>query len=373
MSRESTRQQTYLAPGDLTTLIRMHSLPVTDCSPLRPYVETESAQSQSNLKARGLHRAAWREALTVLAAPTRQVRVQVPGPFESFTAIYYSQMGDTNWVGCWLEEDGRHVSFPWDSDQILALAWQTLLTTPVPASDAPSLTLSLPGLTALAAAVDSLRAQLLRSLLYRDVKPDLQISRGALAEQLELGLGHTDCRWLVTLIDLAGSRQFPLSPQSLPPGVEELTAAGLLLAEADGWRPAPFLQRLALHWRSPLPALALESLVVETTGDLCRYGHRLILRGDGPLWHIDYGAHLWQSNPQVTLAGIDPKTCFDGLAELVAAPLPVPTPHPTEPPATDVGAESAAGLAICPYCQGGVSANARFCRHCGSPLREMRP
>ena len=345
---DDVKQQAYLSPGDIAALIRLHGLTLAGNSPLVTFVEAEEQVPQASLNQRGLHRAAWRDALAVLAAPARQVRVQIPAPAESFTAIYYGHPSGNGrsdsdaLVGCWLEEDGLRVSFPWAHEQLLALGWQTLLATTLPPADELSLTLGLPGLTALAAAVDSLRAQLFRSYLYRETDVPLVLTRAGLAEQLELGLGKADSRWLVTLLNLAGSPHFPLEPQELPEGVTELAAAGLLFEDGEDWQPSPGLQRLALQWRSPLPAFALESLEVGADGRLQQYGHRLIIRGDGPLWQIDYGATAWQAAPQVTLTGVNPRDCFDGLAQLLAAPTAVPK---SPQPGADVTTVDGMGLA----------------------------
>jgi hypothetical protein len=324
MNKDVEQQQAYLAPGDISALIRLHGLTVAANSPLITFVESEEQVTQASLKQRGLHRASWRDALTVLAAPSRQVRAQIPAPAESLTSIFYGIAAGDAQVGCWLDEEGLRLSFPWAHEQILALGWQVLLATDPPPADDLLLSLGLPGLTALAGAVDSLRALLFRSYLYRETAVPLLITRAGLAEQLELGLGKADGRWLVTLLNLAGSPHFPLAPQSLPDGVAELVQAGLLAADGDSWQPSAGLQRLALQWRSPLPAFALESLVVGDDGRLRQYDHRLIIRGDGPLWQIAYGAAAWQAAPQVALAGVNPRECFDGLARLLAEPTAVP-------------------------------------------------
>ena len=330
MSDEMNQLQAALSPEEIAALIRLHRLQPTAVSPLRSFITTDGGVTQSDLKQRGLHRAVWRDALGVLAAPERQVRAQIPAPAESFTVIYYGRSPDNHLVGCWLEEDGLQVSFPWAEDQILAMGWQVLLATVPPPADDWSLTLGLPGLTALVAAVDGLRALLFRSYLYRETNVPLLLTHAGLFEQLELGLTMADGRWLVSLLNLAGSPHFPLVPQSLAAGIAELVAAGLFVVDGEGWQPSTGLQRLALQWRSPLPAFALESLVVDRDNRLHQYGHRLIIRGDGPLWQIDFGAAVWQAEPQVTVSGVDPRHCFDGLAQLVAVPTAVPSrPQPT--------------------------------------------
>lgn len=326
MSNKLSQQQAALSPGEIAALIRLHNLQLAATSPLLPFATAVDHVTQSALQQRGLHRAAWRDALRVLAAPQRQVRAQIPAPAESFTVIYYGRSPNNDLIGCWLEEEGLQVSFPWTREQILALGWQVLLATTPPPADELSWTLGLPGLTTLAAAVDSLRTILFRSYLYRETNMPLLLTRAGLFEQLELGLTNADGRWLVSLFNLAGSPHFPLTPQLLADGIAELVAAGLLLVDAEGWQPSVGLQRLALQWRSPLPAFALESLVVDGDDRLQQYGHCLIIRGDGPLWQIEYGAAVWQSAPQTTLRGVDPQDCFDGLAQLIAAPAAVPPP-----------------------------------------------
>lgn len=364
------RQQMWLAPGDIATLVRLHGLLVGERSPLRSLLVTDERTPPETLRQRGLDQAPWRTALATLAAPTRQVRVSIPAPADSFVAIYYSSTDDQNLIGCWPEEDGLQVSFPWSKEQILALAYQTLLATAPPPADELDLTLSLPGLTALAAAVDSLRAALFRSYLYREVQVPLRLTRGGLAEQVELGLSKTDARWVVTLLLLAGSPHAAPTPLLLPEGVAELEQIGLLTRDGKDWQPSVGLQRLALQWRSPLPAFALEAMVVSADGQLQQYGHRLIIRGDGPLWQLDYGAALWQTTPQVRLSGVNPQACFDGLAHLLTDPPPVRRPAPapvaqTVPPSADQGGWKRP----CPACGYENKASARFCSNCGARLQ----
>ncbi|MFN2168284.1 MAG: FHA domain-containing protein [Anaerolineae bacterium] len=319
MSDDRNQRQATLSAADIAALTEHHRLAPTYGSPLAVQPAGSGRTDYARLESRGLLDAGWRQALAVLAAPTRQVRALIPGPDATLIPILYATR-DQGWVGCWPDGPGMLVTFPWDADRILAMGYQVLMAEEPPPPDGLSLSLSLPGLTALASVIDALRAFLFRSLLNRLTFASPVLTRPELTGHLEKGLLNPDTRWLVSLLDVAGSPHFRLAPQELPAGVGELERMGLLVATGEGWQPVPSVQRLALMWRSVLPAFALESIVADDNGTLSQYGHRIVIRGDGPLWQIDYGKDLWSKTPSVTLRDVGPLECFNGLQALLADP-----------------------------------------------------
>jgi hypothetical protein len=378
MTDSQKERRDTLSVADIAALAEHHGLVLAAGSPLvdgsvrdLPHQENERT-GRASLESRGLLGADWREALAVLAAPTLQVRALIPGPDAAFIPILYGTH-EQGWVGCWRDGLGLLVTFPWDADRILAMGYQVLMATEPPPPDGLSLSLSLPGLTALACVVDALRAFLFRSLLNRLTFTSPVLTRAELAGHLEQGLLNADSRWLVSLLDVVGSPHFPLAPQELPAGIEELERMGMLIPTEEGWEPVLSLQRLALMWRSVLPAFALESIVVGDDGALRQYGHRVVIRGDGPLWQIDYGAELWGGAPRVTLRDLSPLECFNGLQTLLASPLAGPQKaQPAAGKAIVAAHPPVEGLAAakptCPHCGRPVTQGARFCRNCGQPL-----
>ncbi len=329
MSDDRNQRQATLSAADIAALAEHHRLVLTHGSPLAAQPAGSGRTDYALLERRGLLDANWRQALTVLAAPARQVRSLIPGPDATLIPILYATH-DQGWVGCWPDGPGLLVTFPWDADRILAMGYQVLMAEEPPPPDGLSLSLSLPGLTALASVIDALRAFLFRSLLNRLTFASPVLTRAELTGHLEKGLLNPDSRWLVALLDVAGSPHFGLAPQELPAGVEELVRIGLLVPTGEGWQPAASVQRLALMWRSVLPAFALESLVVGDDGALRQYGHRIVIRGDGPLWQIDYGRELWSKTPSVTLRDVGPLECFNGLQALLADPPACPPRVPRQ-------------------------------------------
>ena len=329
-----------LSAGQVARLIEAHGLEVAPTSPLAPFANLAPGADEGTV-GRGLLDAGGKTALAVLAAPDRQVRTIIPGPTDTLVQLYYGRADapETGLVGCWLEGDRMRVSFPWNEEDVAAVAARVVLPTlPSPAEE-PDLVVSVAGLAALAAAIDAVRSRLFVSLAERNPAVEARFDREEIRRQAEAGASSSDARWLVTLLRVLAPPYLPVPADPIGSGFEELVAAGLIQSRDGRWTPSPALFGYATRWANPLPAVAHE--VIETAGPhMTRYGYRIALRGGGPLTVIDFEDVL--SEPRVTLRTVDPIRYLDDLvgllqpgprpeADIVAVGEPIVTRDPRNP------------------------------------------
>ncbi len=247
-------------------------------------------------------------------------------------------------------------------DQVAAEEEETVDAQSAPAPESGAVSLGVEAVNVLAAAVDALRTVLFASILQRTETPELRFRRDDLREMLQRGVDHHDARWLVTLLRLLAPPACQPYPSDLDRGWEALAATELLRSEGDGtWRPGDALLRLAAYWKVPLPAAGHQITVHHRDGSVTR-GGLIALRGDGPLWLLDY-RNPESADPQVQLrsiAGVDYAAELAGLFAQPAEPAARrTTPAAAPPPAADAAAR-------CAQCGAPLPAGARFCSHCGT-------
>ena len=156
----------------------------------------------------------------------------------------------------------------------------------------------------------------------------------------------------------------PLDPSGLIQGMRELVAQGLVVRDDDTWLPSASLQRLAADWRLPLPAVAHELTVVD--GDQLRAARHLVaIRGDGPIWTLDYTG-LTSATPRIEMRGLSGADYLEGLAGMLRAEdatlaergTPAVSEHSEPPPPPSVDT-------FCRECGTPIRPGSRFCTSCG--------
>jgi hypothetical protein len=349
MAKMPDQQNALLTGGELRGLVDRLGLQVPQSSPLASVRDT-TAETPRIPK---LLDEQWRSALTTLAGADHCVRAITPGPGATKVAIFYSAVAtrSTELVGCWFEGDRIRISFPWRPADIAAAAGRILMTE-LPFPPEPlSVTLSPAGLTTLMAAVDVLRAARLTSLLERRVGFDLHFDAADLQRQIDLGLSGEDARWSVTLLRLLVPSAAPPTPNALPAGLQELARSQLVKLDNTKWEPTEALMRLATYWMASLPAVAHEALTIQDGNTIREYKHCIGLRGDGPLWLIEYEG-LTNGQPRATLRSLDGTAYLAWLPTMINPPLglesaamqrpgppsglpPQVSPRPTTMPETD--------------------------------------
>ena len=301
---------------------------VRPSSPLAALPKGDAESDGSFLHTLGLLSEEGRRTLSALVAPERWVRVLQPLPAATRVSAFYAGPSG-EYVGFWGGDDERYeLAAPW-TPQGLVQAWESQAT----AADPFRVELSLHALSLLAAAIDSTRAWLFTTLLQRQPGGRPIFEMADLEAQLELGWEFSDARWLTTLLRLLSPSVIALAPPDLRAGFAEVAAAGLIETSGDRWAPGEALQRLAAYWRSPLPALAIES--VHAKGDRIEsHRHRVFVKGDGPLWVLEYEG-LLENEPRVTLRSLDGTATRQVMSAMFspAEALPARVAAPTRPPA----------------------------------------
>lgn len=237
---------------------------------------------------------------------------------ETLIQVFYGSRSesDVGLVGCWLEDSGLRVTFPWSEDEVAAITARVVLSTPPPLADGREISLSVGGLEVMAASIDAMRDRLFASMSSRRPAIDHRFDQADVRRQLEMGAGSEDARWLVTLLRILSPSYLGVSSEAITAGSDELVAAGVITNDNGQWRPGQSMIDFATWWRSPLPAVAHE--VIETVdGRMQRYDHRITIRGDGPLTQIDY-RDLTSDAPSVTISSRDASDFIESLTELLA-------------------------------------------------------
>jgi hypothetical protein len=281
-----------LTRGEVRRLLEAHRLQPAAFSPLARLKETPPAGDFDTLQSRDLLGSRWRNALLSLCRPSQAIRVVRPAPEMSAAQLFYRDATDgVLFTGCWPEDEGIRLSRPWTPDGIVNQVQQALWiqapthTVPFEVRFTPA------GLAAWAAAVDSLRALLLASLLRRTATIDAVIALDKLEEQLQAGWAFEDARWVVTLLRalLPAALVNKLPGADLGAGVRELEEFGLL--QRDGrhvWQANEILLLQAGGLKNPLPALAVTATFYNHADAKIFEQGLAIIRGDGPLWVLSF-------------------------------------------------------------------------------------
>ncbi len=282
------QEQAVLDANELALLLRHHGTTVVEASPLQPVLAVDPAGSIDTLEAKGALGSEWALALSVLGAPSRQARTLTTGRTHTFVQTHYGSLdsGD-RLVGCWLEDGGMRISFPWEMTDIAALAGAAFLRTPS-RNDVPrSATLSLAALEALSMAVDAVRMRALDSTIANQSDLPGRFTKDDLRAQADPGAWNEDAWSLVGLLRVLAPPSVILVPDAVSSGLPELVDSGLVSMEGSDWVPSPGLTDLALQLLDPLPVVAHE-LVESVDGELGKYRYHIALRGDGPIWSLEY-------------------------------------------------------------------------------------
>lgn len=382
---KKAQHSSLLSAGELRWMLDHMGLETAPYSPLAELGNFAPEGNKKELRDRGVLDEAWEGALSILANSDHQVRSIIPGPDEMLISLYYADRSKEKegLVGCWVVDDRILVSFPWSVSDIVTLAVEVLMSVPLFAADSYSATLSLPGLITLGGAVDVVREAVLSSLLERRVEVKEVFEQDELARQIERGMTENDARWIVTLLRLVGPPGTVLAPDDLGPGLRELIEADLVSVENGLWRPTDNLQRFAVYWKSPLPAVAHEAVSIQD-GKIDEFKYRVTLRGTGPLWIIDYSDSP-EGSPQAAIRSMGSTEYLKELTDILnPSPLPAEPrkpkpkrkrPAPAKPPpkrreraAEPKPPETAEEETVsCSQCQGELRPGAKFCTNCGAP------
>lgn len=295
----------------------------------------------------------WKDAMVAIARPDRRIRCAVAAPSRLFEAAWYGA-GRGPFCGWTLEGARARLVWPVTVADIAGLAGHALLGNPFTPRDTFEASFSPPALAAFAAAVDAVRAGLFASLLHRRPGGTFELERPHLEAQLTDGLASGDARWIVTLLDRLLPPELAPRPSTLDSGIAELLSAGLLRPAGAAWTPGPDLLAVAAGWRLPLPAIAHEAIEWSGNG-VARRGHRVSIRGDGPLRTLD--AEFGTAGAGARLRSVDGGDWLAELAGMLEAPPEEPRPlaHP---------ADETRG---CPKCGTRLPVHAKFCLNCAAP------
>lgn len=268
--------------------------------------DTEGAESPAS---RGLTGEPWESVFAVLRRPRTRVRVTVPGA--TATLVQYFVGGKSaadGLIGCWLEDGGLRVSYPWSDRDVVSLVSQVLFSSAPDAVEAESTILTPDGLAALAAAVDAVRSQYFSAMAERNLEAGYRLDREIIDGQAAAGWESADARWLLPMLRLTGFMG-PATSDALGRGIAELVESGLLVAGGDDWRPGQMLLTLAAWWRDVLPAVSFETTRFD--GDrVAENEHRIIIRGDGPLCVLHRTGASSAGMP-ITVGTVAPLEYFD--------------------------------------------------------------
>ena len=232
------------------------------------------------------------------------------------------------------------------------MAAQFLLFDPAPRALDFTFSLSLAGMSALSAVIDAMRAAIFQSTLKREVNGVPHLTADQIHQHHSLGFAYNDNRWLVTLLRLLSPLPFPLPADQLQEGMRELVEVGLL-RQQNLFQLSPQLAMMTAHLRTPLPACGVES-VINQNGQTTHYSYRLYLRGDGPIWQLDYQIENFESQPTIRCQMVDESAVLSGLEQVLKQPAKLGERMP------------ATQLKFCTQCGQKIEGNNKFCVHCGT-------
>ncbi|MBN2080834.1 zinc ribbon domain-containing protein [bacterium] len=338
-------------------------------SPLAPFLQEGARGSVVDLDAKLASSAEWPLAWRILAAPDYSVRALTAGAAGLLESYYFGlRDGEiSGLVGCWAEQDGLRVSFPWDNHSIASAS--LLALTPadfIPRRTEP-LVLSPAGLTAFAAVLDTVRQDQIDGLASRRPEARAQFGAPAVIDQAAVGLAHDDRRWLVTLLRELAPPPVPPRYEHLDAGFPELIVAGVITAASGNWVPADWVRELAARWYTPLPAAALGTLTHRDGADQAGR-HLIAIRGSGALWTFVYDG-IAAGTPRIICQNSGLADCHAAFQQATNGALAFETvaqAHaPVAPPAGQPQPR------FCSYCGGALKPGAKFCTSCGQPLPGM--
>jgi hypothetical protein len=195
-------------------------------------------------------------------------------------------------------------------------------------------------------------------------QPELLFSETDFQRELARGYSEDDARWSTTLLRVIAPPGAQPGTDALVQGLGELSAAQLLKSVARKWQPTQTLRRLAAYWTPALPAVALEAVTLKDANTMLAYKHGIVLRGDGPLWVIEYEG-LATGRPQATLRSLEAVALGPWLTSLIALPGPA---HACQ---SGVVEPAPALPFACPACGGSLAGDSRFCPKCGAPIERL--
>lgn len=361
-----------VAPDELASLLLAWGLDVGPDSTLMSVAEPAAAVSPDELGRRGLLSEEWGGALRALTHPAAVLRVLHAFPERVVVRALYTDGVYPDLVGCWPEGDTFRIGFPYTAVGEVRDASAFLMADFPAQIDPLRVDLTIDGLACLGAAVDTLRAGVLESIVTRRGLSDPVLTWTDLESAHESGLTNADGRWLVTVFHMLMPMSASL-PEKLPrDGLEELRRHGLIVPDEDVWRALAPLTQFAGWLLNPLPAIAHEVVVLRDRATHA-YRYLIALRGAGPVWTIEF----WKDDPPTVTLRSRTGSGYRRLLASILAPLEEAEPSKEAPAVTppshgahgNVGDETAAP-SVCPQCGGTTRAGAAFCTACGSSLRE---
>jgi hypothetical protein len=356
-------------PDELRALLDAWGLDLGPDAILTGIPDDGGTTTLDDLKRRSLLTEEWGTALRCITHPVAVVRVLQALPDTIVAKTYLTDGSYPDLVGCWPDGDGIRIGFPFTPVGTVHDA-SSFLNADFPAQIDPlRLDLSIDGLACLAAAVDTLRAEVLDSLVARRGGSNQIITRSRLEAVYAAGLSEPDGRWLVTLLHMLMPLSVPLPVKLADRGIDELTRHGLIAIEPTGWRALAPLTQLTSWLLNPLPAIAHEVVVVRERVTHA-YRYLIALRGSGPVWTIEF----WKDDPPAVTFRSRIGSGYRKILASVLAPLEeaapagdVPTPRPAE--STGHAGAPEAHEPSCPQCAMTPRPGAAFCTSCGASLR----
>lgn len=338
-----------LTASDVAGMCRAFGVTASAMSPLA-FADGAEATGADALATRGLNAPEWRRAFGILSAPNTEIVSSLIETTRPLSVRCYGSGVDAGvLVGCWANGEGLTVSTPWSPKRVAMLAGMTLLASPPPMSHPTSVRLTPASLLALCACVDAVRRNVLDSMLHRQGGEPLIFETSEVFEQVERGLGEPDVRWVVPLMATLAPAEIALAGQDVAAGFQGLVRDEVVIYDGERWAPGELIMRLAGDWHTPVPAAA--HAVATADGETVRsIRHRVTVRGDGPLWVLDFGG-LLEGEPTITLRTAEPTAYLDELFEFLtpdAAPLD----------------------RFCRSCGERLRTNTRFCTSCGAGAPE---
>ncbi len=371
MSQSKTKQfqvQRLLA-DQIHALLHVLGLTPTNDSPLIGLSKPTETVSSKELEKLGLLDEPWPKAMSVLCAPITCVRALQALPDRTMVAVWYrgANSDEGTSVGYWPEDGMMQITAPCQVADHVAPATSALATHLVrDIRDPLQVDLSVPGLAAMAAAIDVVRADLFESMLRRAGQCSERFTIARLHDTYTTGRGELDARWLTSLLHLLMPVSVQIPEQVPEHALDELAELGLIERDSDHWRASAALLRLASYWKTPLPAIAHEVIAPD------RYRYLIALRGDGPLFTLNFW-RTQENSPGITLVSIkerDYQQALQGLmrsfyettepAPDVSEPVPVQKESiPSKDDSTDKGIR-------CDVCDHVKEQKGKFCSQCGA-------
>jgi hypothetical protein len=360
-----------LTSDELRSLLGAWGLTIGPDSPLVGLPASTDKSVGDELSRRGLLFDEWGRALRAITSPSATLRVLQPLPDMVAVRAMYTDSQYPDLVGCWPSNGKVRIGFPYSAVGEVHDA-SAALTADFPAQIDPlRVDLSVASLACLAAAVDVLRRSVFESILARRGRAEVALTEIDLNRAYDEGVAGTDARWLVTLLYTLMPMSAPM-PDRLPvEGIGELVRHQLLETNGRAWQAAPSMQQLAGWLTNPLPALAHEVVVLKEREPYA-YRYLIALRGNGPVWTVEF----WKDDPPSVTLRSRTGSGYRRVLASVLAPLEETSSvesesmspdaaHDEYPPAPFVAPEPRDS---CPGCGADIKPSAKFCVHCGAAL-----